>query len=440
MGWFLIALLAAVGAGIAWNSRTRARWRALASDLKLPFSEDSYWLRWSLKGRLNGCAISVVVHQPQDRRRGLSTTITVQPEPAIDTGLSLRSEDLKSRALKLLGTDDDQLGDARFDAEILVHGPAMVLLGVLDAPSRAAVRRVVGRWGVHVEGGAIYYDQRGVIANTRKLRAILLDMVGLANRLRPPPDGYQAATQRALASDPEVGVRRRCLDLLLARRGPITLAAASVAMKDADPEMRRLAALAAGPEGFDTLEALLDDAHLGVAEADSIFATLETHAPSIAKAHAERLIVAPPRPSTVIAVRAAGTLQLRHLLPRLNALAAHPSLARACVDTMRLFGDPAAEPGLIAALALPDTDTQRRAIDTLGHLGTRAALGPLRRLQARGLKAEIALAIDRIAGREAPGRGGGLSVIDDAAGALSPIAARAGSLSAPPTSDAQDDR
>ena len=439
MWWFVLALLTAVSGAITWNSRGRARWRALASELKLSFSEESYWLRWRMSGRLRGCAISVVVHQPEDRRRGLSTSISVQTDPPIDTALTLRSEDIKSRAFKLLGTDDDQLGDAAFDREICVHGPPMVLLGVLDAPTRAAVRRVIKRWGVYVEGGAIYSDRRGVLTNTHKLRQLLLDMVGLAQHLRPPVDGYQAATQRALASDPEVGVRRRCLDLLLARTGPITEAAATIAMQDADAELRRLAALAAGPAGLDTLQALLDDPQLGAAEADSIFVTLEAKAPSIAIAQIQRLLVARPRPATAVAVRAAGTLGLREALPRLNTLARHPDLAGACVDAMRRFGDPAAEPGLIAALDAPDVEVVRRAVDTLGHLGSRAAIGPLRGVQARALRKDVADAIDRIAAREAPGRGGGLSMVADARGALSPIAGQAGSLSEPATPDGQDD-
>ncbi|MGK0361360.1 MAG: HEAT repeat protein [Bradymonadia bacterium] len=435
MGWFALTLVAIAGAAIGWNARTRAGWRALAKELGLPFSEQSYWLRWTMRGTLRGCAVTVMVHQPSDRRRGVYTAITVQPEPAIDIRMTLRPEDLKSRALKLIGTDDDQVGDAAFDQEVLVHGPATTLLSVLNQPTRAATMRVLGKWRVHVEGGALHCDTYGVLANTRKLRALLHDMVGLAHRLRRPADGDVTAVQRMLSSDPEVGVRRRCLDVLLARPGPIAHAAATTAMQDVDPDLRRLAALAAGPAGFDTLIGLLRDPRLSAADADAILDTLQTHAPKIAAVEVERLIHGPPRPASSIAVRIAARLDLRDCLTRINALAAHPNLARACAEALGIFDDPAGEPGFIAILDAVDIDVQRQAVAALARRGTRAALGPLRQLRARRLRAEAEDAIAHITARVAPGGGGTLALAADTVGGLSPIAARAGSLSAPELQD-----
>lgn len=435
MGWFALALVAIAGVAIAWNARTRAGWRALAKELGLPFSEQSYWLRWTMRGTIRGCAVTVMVHQPSNRRRGVYTLVTVQPEPAIDIRLTLRPEDLKSRALKLIGTDDDQVGDADFDEQVLVHGPAATLLSVLNQPARAATMRVLGKWRVHVEGGALHYDTYGVMANTRKLRALLHDMVGLAHRLRRPAADELAAVQRMLSSDPEVGVRRRCLDVLLARPGPIAHAAATTALQDADPDLRRLAALAAGPAGFDTLADLLRDPRLSAADADSILDTLQTHAPTIAAAEVERLVCGPPRPASAIAVCIAARLDLRGCLPRINALAAHPDLARACAEALQIFDDAAGEPGFIAILDAVDIDVQRQAVAALARLGTRAAVGPLRQLRARRLRAEAEDAIEEITTRVAPGGGGTLALVRDAAGGLSPIAARAGSLSAPELQD-----
>lgn len=435
MGWFVMAIAAVLGGAVAWNMRTRARWRALASQLGLPFSEESYWLRWRMVGRLRGCAVSVVVHRPRDQRGGLYTAVTVQPEPAISTALTLRSEDLKSKALKLIGTDDDQMGDIAFDQQILVRGPSLTLLSVLNQPARAAVQRVMGTWRVHVEGGAVYYDAPGVFANTRKLRRLLQDMVGLAQRLQPPRDGDLAAIQRSLESDPAVGVRRRCLDVLLARPEAIAVPAAAAAMRDPDPDLQRLAALAAGPAGFETLVALLRDQQLSAADADTILDTLQTHAPSIAAVEVERMIQGPPRPASSVAIRCAAALQLRNCVPRINALAAHPDLARACADTLLAFESPATEAGFIALLAAADVGVQRDAIGALGRFGTQAALGPLRQLQARRLRVEAEAAIDKISARTAPGGRGGLALIADAVGGLSPIAAQAGSLSAPQPQD-----
>lgn len=429
--WIGLALVAAATAAISWNARTRGRWRRLSHELKLPFSEESYWLRWSMRGTLRGCAVTVIVQQPRDRRRGLYTEITVQPSPAIHTGIVLRPEDLKSRALKLVGTDDDQIGDAAFDDQIQVHGPAVALLGVLNQPTRATVQRVMRKWAVHVEGGAIYYDTPGVVANTDKLRAVVHDMVGLALALRAPHEDALAAVKRTLASDPQVGVRRRCLDVLLARPGPVAQATARLVMGDPDPDLRRLAALAAGPDGFDTLVALLRGHALTAADADTILDTLQTHAPSVAAAEVERMVDGPPRPASSVAVRAAAEMKLTRCLPRINALAAHPDLARPCLDALRVFDGPATEPGLIALLDAVDTGVQRDAVAALSRLGTRAALGPLRQLQSRRLRSDVKAAIDQITARLTPGGSGGLALVDDAHGGLSPIAARAGSLSAP---------
>jgi hypothetical protein len=431
---FGVSVLAALGVIFGgatwWTAWRRNSWRRVAQELGLLFSEESFWWQWSLEGRVRGCDVRV-----HNVRGGMQnrfyTSILIQPRPALPVDLKIRNEDIKSKALRLMGTDDVLTGDAEFDKAIWLDGAPLQVLSRLDARTREATRRVLGGRAsrARVEGGAAHFEHRQIVGNGARVQDLVLDLVGWMERLRVIETEPEALL-KVLRHDPVVGVRERSLDILLAQPPAIVQQAVEIGMRDADRTVRLHAALAAGPAGCPILIDALGAADLSTAGA--IFKALETHEPRAAREQALRLIRLPAGPATPAAIEAAGRLGLTDTLVHFERLAQTPTCAAAVVDAARLFGNPAAEPALIHVLNHSDAALVARVIDTLGHLGTRAAVAPLRAIRGRNRTAALA-AIERIAEREAPGRGGGLSLLADAAGGLSTTPQKAGSLSMPPS-------
>lgn len=432
--WVFAGIATAVGVGIGWNGRVRRQWRQVAKRLNLRFSEESYWLKWEVAGQVRGCSVRLV-NSFHGFRQHIHSILTVQRSPPISTEIVLRSENLKTRTMKLVLGQDVQLGDDAFDRAVWMSGPATQLYGVLDARTRTTVLRIFTTWGVEIEGGAAHLHARSILTKAKDIEALMLDTVSLVERLGPPPDGYVAAALQTLADDPDVKLRRACLAHLLANEARDRRAIARIGMQDGDPDVRLKAALAADAEGIPTLEALLDwgapttesarPPTVGRArwfsptDAAAVVEAFHTHAPEKARGLVNRVLRAHPGALTDPAVRLAATLNMREHIPLLNRIAQVTAHQAAVVDALRLFGDPAGEPALIEAIGNSDAEVRRRAIDALGHFGTRAAVVPLRGVTDRATRGVAAQAIARIANREAPGRGGGLSVVDDAQGGLS---------------------
>lgn len=421
-----ITLVVIFGGGTWWTAARRKSWQRAAQALGVRFSEESFWWQWSLEGRVRGCDVRVV-NVRSKLNRHFFTSMLIQPRPPLPVDLKIRAEDLKTKALKLLGTDDLLSGDADFDREVWLAGAPMEVLARLDARARQTTRRVLRTRAAkaRVEGGAAHFEHRSIIGNGKTIRTLVLDLVGWMERLQSAAIGESDALLAMLQSDPVPGVRARCLDVLLAQPPAIADQAAVIGMRDADATVRLHAALAAGPAGCPLLIDALSTAD--VTQAGAIFKALEAHAPADARTQARRWVTVGMAPASAAAIETAGRLGMRDLIEHFEALAPDPTCAAAIVDAARLLGDRRVEPALLAALAHLDNPTLSRAIDTLGHLGTRAAIAPLRAIRGRPRKAAQA-AIERIAEREAPGAGGGLSLTADSAGALSTVGDEAGSL------------
>lgn len=414
--WVGLVAVSGLAGFVAWNARGRGAWRRVAERLGLRFTEESYWLKWGIEGRLRGCAVRLV---NTSKGRQISSVLTIQRSPPIDPALTIRAESLATRAKKLVLGQDVLIGDPAFDAAIWMDGPPLKLFALLDARTRATLQRVIAEWRVELEGGALHLETTRIITDGERLERLLLDCTTLAERLAPPRAGYLQAALATLDGELDGRVRLACLGHLLDGPAEWALPAARIGMRDADAGARLRSALVAGAEGIATLEALLDGGGLDEPAAERALAAVHAHAPDRIRARVEGILASRPAASTGPAIRLAGTLGMRAQLPRIVRLAELSRLHAPVVDALRLFGDPAGEPALISAVGNSDVEVRRRAIDALGHFGTRAAIAPLRAITDRATRGVAAQAIARISQREAPGRGGGLSMVDDAHGALS---------------------
>ncbi|MCB9549709.1 MAG: HEAT repeat domain-containing protein [Myxococcales bacterium] len=405
-------------------------WRRTADRLGLSFSEESFWGDWEIYGEIRGCRVRVENLKSRLQRNGRYTRITVVGSGRISTGISLKSESILTAARKVIEGEDVLVGDAEFDARVHMKGRDEVLLAVLDARTRGTVRRFFTTWRGEVTGGEVLRDARTVIRRASTLERLILDAVRLAESVQAPEGGYWAALLANLERDPEVGVRRRCLGLLLGRDGPTRERAIQIALGDADAGIRFQAAAEAGPPGYPVLEALLDEptGAVGVQALERLVAV----EPAVGLSRVMGIINGAPARLTAVALRIAGEARLRQLLARIQHLAGHPdaAIAAAAADALGGLGDPASEGVLVRQLEHLAPAVREHAATALGEVGTLAAVQPLLAAAAQGgLKAPARAAIQRIQGRHARAGAGALAVVREAqAGqlALGPEAGQVG--------------
>ncbi len=325
-----------------------------------------------------------------------------------------------------------QTGDPLFDEQVLLSGPELPALAVLDRGGREAVARLIQAGG-QVSSGSILLDLSGDSPNGVE------DLVVLVKRCLAVGGAFQGDGQSPLmrlcshlSTEPLRSVRARILKLLVRdlRGERAVQTAVAPLLRDEDSELRLLAAKAhAGEEARGCLEALLRDEGLG--EDDVRPSALDALVASHPSANVSELLsVALSSRATPLVRRGVElTVERRDFaqLPRLRALVTAPD-AELKVAVARALGelaDVGAEDALIALLEDVEP-VQLAAAEVLGELGTLRsveALLPLSKaLTLRRTVSHAALsAIRSIQSRHGTVGHGRLSLVgeDEAAGHLS---------------------
>lgn len=144
-----------------------------------------------------------------------------------------------------LNADELQVGDATLDAAATLHGPEDVLRGLLGASTRLDLLRHLRRRELAVSEGALVVTEGGHPTDPDEVGQILDAGCDLAEGLRDGPVPPERLLEIA-RTDPELGVRCRCLLTLLDQpRGDLRAASAQVA-STRSPMERAAAALLDG--------------------------------------------------------------------------------------------------------------------------------------------------------------------------------------------------
>lgn len=429
-----------VGLGFAaivwWFSRREARgWRRAADALGLSRGPEAL----SLDGQLDGCR--VVARSGADSQG--NAEVIVRPEAPLPAGLAFGPEGWVQSVLKTVTGADVTTGDRRFDDAVMMIGDPPLVLAVLDPANRRLVRRLVAE-GVVLDGGELRL--RGRRVRGRGLAETIRALVRACRALSIDPAQIPDRLAERVRRDPLPDVRRRALDLLLARLpdAPQTTAALDAALRDRDPALRLSAArhldADRDPDGAAEapLRALAADAAVDrrVRE-DALDLYIDRFGPRRASPLLVELLA-----DDALGGGAASRLARTGRAEALPALRAHLSRgdvgARAeCAVAVGKLGD-ARDPTLeVALLPLLDTPALRiPAADALARVGTgRAieALLPLTEglLTGGDVKAAAQRALNAIRARRGDGEGvGGLSVASGGeAGRLAVIEAGGGALS-----------
>jgi hypothetical protein len=208
--------------------------------------------------------------------------------------------------------------------------------------------RAVVRWDGTVAGGNVQAVTTKAFRNPDPVTTVLATALELVQRLVPPENVVERIAE-LVRSDPERGVRERCLMYLARahREHPAAQAVIREALTMPCPELRVRAAIALGAEGRETLLGLVGNADLNAeCAADGIRALGE----------------ALPEPRSL------------EILQDALRLARHP-VAGAAIETLGLRGTATAVPPLRAAIEAHalDSGLRREAQEAIARIQSRLA-------------------------------------------------------------------
>jgi len=370
--------------------------------------------RWELTGRADRLYVRLS-NLLEDESGG--TTIEIQG-PDLPEELTVRPE---SMGTAMRGLREIEIGDEAFDREAWIEGPPALTRSLLDAPTRATLRRLF-RGRLEVEGHGRFWAsgriEHGVLRvdlperspaarrlgekagetvpmagevyldGEEKLPQVLAAALALARRFRPPPD-LPARLASNLPVEPLPGVRLRILTALL-REFPSNPAAQDAlrrALEDPDAEVRMRAAIALGAEGLPVLLAVAG----GEGAEDSTNArAVQALGAHLTREQAERILSHALRTRRVATAGACLAA-----LARVGGAAAIPVLGRvlaverseiavAAAEALADSGDATAEAPLVQVLATAPMPVGEAAVRALGRVGTAAAVAPLKEVERRG--------------------------------------------------------
>lgn len=424
-----LAVGGAVGATavIAAVRRVRARvrsWRSAADRMGLSEVVETprRWLRRpTLAGRSEQLRVRL-----ESYRRGKHESGTRIVIDGLGPGAEALSLTRGGLGLRLLGREDVLVGEADFDQELHVEGPALLVLALLPAATRVRAGRLLGgevpgpygetiRVSAQLDKGVleVHFRDRLLGDPGEKLFHVLKSALALAERL-VVPDDLAGQIADNLPHEPEAGVRLNGL-LTLVRElpdHPATRRALLAALKDRSDEVRLRAAMALGDEGHATLRALLAG-----------FINDDACAAAALRALGDRL------PSG----------KVKDVLERVLKTDRKQTV-QACLETLGGRGHAGARHLYVQALRYPDTAVMIAAARALGRVGTVGDIAALSQeadnLLPSQLRSATRQAIAEIQSRLSGAGPGQLTLAAGEAGALS-LAGQAGGLSVAPEAEGE---
>ncbi|MET0556296.1 MAG: HEAT repeat domain-containing protein [Vicinamibacteria bacterium] len=309
--------------------------------------------------------------------------------------------------------DDTVIGDAAFDAVVVVRAEPLVAHSLLDFETRRRLLALVlGHEELGTTGARFVSLAEGRFVATcpfadirtraERLGVLLRALLVLCDRLARPGEIEERVAEN-LHEDPLAAVRLRALRALIDRPGhPVARDAVRAALADADDEVRWTAALAAGDEGFPLLRALASDPSTEDARAGQAIARMGA---ALGGAEASRILDAALRDD-------------------------REQTTVACLQSPVVASMPETETRLIAALVHANAVVREAAAAALGRVGTAHAVAPLReaettdRARARTVGEAIASIHARLVGADhgqlaLAQPAGELSLAEDARGRVS---------------------
>ena len=401
----ILALFVVIALAVHSSGKWKGTLSSVAARYDLQMTNGGLLRADSVHGALDGVPITV---DSFSRGSGDSRTTysRIRMTPRMTEGLGLKREG--AFLGQLFKGEDLVIGDPLFDGQVIVRGPQRAVRALLNQPTRDAVAQSVTN-GVAIENGAITWTKRGH-ASLEALCGAIDDMRALAQRLSQPAD---AAALAEIVRNDMLEVALEALRVMPA--GAIRDALDAEIIESRDDDLVMTAAPRVGAAAAPGVLAVLENPRNSDGLRARALTWLGEHTDAVALAQQHLIRPRIAEAALTILARAQAIVPL-DTLGRL--IKADAEVAPAALRVARNHGVDA-EAFLIDALEHADDDVARAAADSLGLVGTPAAVMPLRtRIKGRfvngALKSAALAAIETIQGRVGA-IGGGLSVVAESA-------------------------
>jgi hypothetical protein len=351
-----------------------------------------------LTGRHRGLTLRLASYLSRRRRgtqvmiQGIAPDVTIAPVGVLD------------RVSQVLGSTDARTGDAAFDARVALHGAPATTRALLDAPTRAGIQELFGRFAAgRIDRGSLSFESTESLGVPDSLDAAALRLsLELAHALETP-ESAAARLAAIVRADPLASVRALALHALCEPDAdhPVAQEALQQASRDPDPSVRLQAGRALGPRGEAVLQALASDAAV----------------PDVLSSQAIDAL------GTALTVEDARAVLLREIVSG-RGFTARSALLRCAA------GGVAEVPALSAALAA-ESMVAEEAARALGRIAGADAVAALHEAEARGgdIRRAAREAIAAIKSRLTGASPGQFALIGDDTGQLSVADSTEGRLS-----------
>ncbi len=184
--FFVIFIIIAIVVSSQQAQKTRESWSKAAAQLGLRFEAGGTFSHPAIAGSLGGCNVRVTT---ETRRSGKNsrryTTFQIRYPQPIGLGLRLTQEGFFSGVARFLGAQDIEVGDAGFDADVVVKGAnAREVSQFLTPARRARIQRLFSTHpGAVVDDRKVYWEKRGVVRDPTPLIGTVKALLRVARSL-----------------------------------------------------------------------------------------------------------------------------------------------------------------------------------------------------------------------------------------------------------------
>lgn len=408
-------IVAAIGVGIAFGLLGGGRWKEVAAQLGLHYSNG---FQRKMTGMIDGFDIRVIQQKHH-------IDISVSGHNSIRETIKLSKEGFLSG---IIGGRDIEIGCPSFDARTYIssfsRNSEAEVSALLDDKTRAIVSRVIVKGGAKVSGGSITTNKTTSIDEAP---SVLHDLVELGHRLTMKATEVPERLAHNALNDALSSVRLRNLTLLQERypNRQETYDTSASLLIDSNYSIRLAAAMFLGPDGLSVIEEI---ANARYAPVDVRSKALQHFVTKAEREDAIKMAMALLKDRSIRvrrkAIHCLGRLRhrpaLEHVLPLLESASVATKLV--IITALKRIGDPETETALIKLLEDPSDRVRTSAIESLAKIGTVKAVEPLYVLaKERRFKRQARTAIDSIQSRLGDVEAGRLSLAPnvDADGALS---------------------
>lgn len=190
IGFALLALVVVVLVGATINQGRRAQWQRIGEHLGLRYSRGQLGTAGELDGAYRGLQVRVwCVDRGTSDSTDYHTCIETLHPHALGLGLTLVPEGFLRSVGKLLGGQDIQVGEHRFDSAFIVRGrDEDAVRRFLIAEVRDALLRYKDACGekstLEITDAHVYAEVRGILEGTQEIEALLKAQHDLIQQLQ----------------------------------------------------------------------------------------------------------------------------------------------------------------------------------------------------------------------------------------------------------------